>query len=246
MKLLLTGAIAVGLSGTVMLATATESLAFAFSYTNSTAATIPDGNDGTSTPGVVSRDIVISDPGFISDLTVTITGLNHTYVGDLIATLTNVNTGTSVDLFNRIGRAAAPSYGNPFGDNSNFNGTYSFSNAFTADIWAAAAGGTTAFTVPAGDYFASTFKTSGATNVAPPSSLALFNGQSLSSTWRLTISDNAASDTGSFSGWTLSGQATPVPVPPQAVGTFLFAGLAAVKKRRSRKVAVGEGESSAN
>ncbi len=238
MKRLLMGAIAVGVVGTMILTTATESLAFAFSYSNNTAATIPDGNDNTGTPGVVSRDIVISDPGFITDLTVTITGLNHTYVGDLIVTLTNVNTGTTVNLFNRIGRVAAPSVGAPFGDSSNFNGTYSFSNTFTADIWAAAASGDNNFTVPSGNYFPSTFKTSGASDVAPPSSLIPFNMQSLNSAWRLTVSDNASLDTGSFSGWRLSGNATPVPVPPQAVGTVLLAGLAAAKKLRNCKTAV--------
>ncbi|MBW4552434.1 MAG: hypothetical protein KME35_15200 [Aphanocapsa sp. GSE-SYN-MK-11-07L] len=239
-KRLLTGMIAAGVAGTVLLTTASKSLGFAFTFSNTTPATIPDGDSSTSTPGIVSRDIVISDPGFISDLTVTITGLNHIFGGDLIATLTNVNTGTSVDLFNRIGRVAAPSYGFPIGDNSNFRGPYSFSNAFTGDIWAAATGGGPGFNIPAGNYAPSTFKTSGPNNVAPPSSLAPFTGQNLNSTWRLTVFDWLESDTGSFSGWTLSGNATPVPVPPQAIGTVLLAGLAAVKKLRNRKAKVGE------
>jgi subtilisin-like proprotein convertase family protein len=244
MKRLWTGAIAVGVAGTVLLETASKSLAFTFTSSNNTAATIPDGNDGTSTPGTVSRDIVIGTSGFVSDLTVTITGLNHTYVGDLIATLTNINTSTSVNLFNRIGRVAAPSYGTPFGDNSNFNGTYSFSNTFTGDIWAAAASGGDAFNIPAGNYAPSTFTASGSASVAPPSSLAPFTGQSLSSTWRLTIADWAGTDTGGFSGWTLAGNATPVPVPPQVVGTALLAGLAAAKKLRNRKVAMDKDSAS--
>jgi Proprotein convertase P-domain len=212
MKFLLTGAIAVGLAGTAMLATATGASALAFSYSDNTAASIPDDN-----ATGVSRDIVISDTAAVTDLTVTISGLQHTWAGDLIATITNVNTGTTVDLFNRIGRISLD------GLASNFNGTYSFNSAFTNDILAVASGDSD-FDIPSGNY-------------VPSGSLAGFNGQSLAGTWRLTVQDLLEGDTGSFTGWTLSGQnnASAVPVPPQVLGTAVLAGLTAAKKARSRK-----------
>ncbi len=46
-------------------------------------------------------------------------------------------------------------------------------------------------------------------------------------------------DSGTYTGFINGpGQVTQVPVPPQAVGTVLLAGLAAIKQRRDRKAAV--------
>lgn len=47
--------------------------------------------------------IVVPDPATITDVTVTFTGLTHTWIGDLIVTLTHVDTATTVDLFRRVG-----------------------------------------------------------------------------------------------------------------------------------------------
>jgi subtilisin-like proprotein convertase family protein len=228
-KQLMTGAMMVGTASAVLLAAAPQAFAIPFTYGNNTSATIPDNNFTG-----ISRDIVVSDPGNVGELSVSITGLTHDWVGDLIASLTHVETNTKVDLFNQIGKVTNTGTG----DGSNFNGTYSFSNTFTTDIWAAAAAVTSDVNITPGNYAPSTFKTSGAANVAPVSSLTLFNGQNLAGTWRLTVSDRAFGDTGSFSGWTLSGNtaSTPVPVPPQVLGTAMLAGLTAAKKLRQRKV----------
>jgi subtilisin-like proprotein convertase family protein len=205
MKFLMTGAMSVGLAGIAMLATATGASALSFSYSNNTPATITDFS-------TVSRDIMITDTANVTDLTVTINGFNHTWLADLIGSLTHVDTATTVNLFNRIGGSA------------DLNGNYSFNSSFTNNLATSSVSGV----IPSGNYF-------------PTSSFALFNGQSLNGTWRLTVSDNAGADVGGFSGWTLSGQnnatTTAVPVPPQVLGTALLAGLTAVKKARSRKAA---------
>jgi subtilisin-like proprotein convertase family protein len=230
MKFLLTGAMAVGLAGTAMLTTATAASALSFSYSNNVPASIPD-NEAAG----ISSDIVITDTANVTDLNVTINGLKHTWVAHLIAQITHVETNTTVDLFNRIGKV-----GSATGNGSDFDGNYTFDSQSTNDIWAAAAVGNNA-NIPVGTYFPSTSKATGANTTAVPSSLALFNGQGLNGTWRLTISDRARTLTGSFAGWTLSGQnnasTTAVPVPPQILGTALLAGLTAAKKARGRKAA---------
>src|SRR5947209_16248055 len=69
----------------------------------------PDATDA-STPGSCSSIITIpaSEARAIAltgeNVTVTINGLQHTWAGDVSATLTNLTTGISADLFNRIGK----------------------------------------------------------------------------------------------------------------------------------------------
>lgn len=209
---------------------ASPSFAAAFSYTSTVSTKNITDNNVTG----ISQDLIISDASTINDLTVTINGLTHSWVGDLIATFTKVSSGTTVALFNRVGKLG----GSGATDASNLNGNYGF-NISGSDLWAAASLGTTSFNIPAGTYFASTSKSSGALNVAVASSptLSAFYNQSLSGTWRLTISDNAGGDTGSFQSFTVSGDATTsaVPEPLTILGAMTAAGFGAVFKRRSAK-----------
>ncbi|MDY7048543.1 MAG: proprotein convertase P-domain, (modular protein), partial [Microcystis panniformis WG22] len=62
---------------------------------------IPDGN----ATGASSTITVPTGSNFlITNITVTLNNLTHSWVGDLIANLTYVPTNTTVTLFNRIGR----------------------------------------------------------------------------------------------------------------------------------------------
>ena len=194
---------------------------------------IPDADPSGSPPGVFTSDIVFNDPGFVCSgalqpadcngtnnfVTVTITGLQHTFAGDLIATLTNVTAGISQDLFNRIQKD--PSDPNDFGCGCQFGGDYSFgdqSSSFTNDIWTPVLG--TADTIPSDNYWTTT-----AGSDTPTSFSAAFGGLPAAGTWRLTISDNSPGDTGSFLSWTLSlnvAGLTPVPEPSLAIPTGLL------------------------
>ena len=58
--------------------------------------------------------------------------------------------------------------------------------------------------------------------------LAAFNGQELSGAWTLSISDNAAADTGSLQGWTLTAT---VPTP-SSMALLGLGGLVAGRRRR--------------
>jgi hypothetical protein len=199
--------------------------AHAATFTGSGAGfTIPDNN-----PTGASSDIVVADNFSIADITVTLTNLNHTFIGDLIATLTKVDTGTTVSLFNRIGRVGNTG----FGDNSNFSGTYRFNDAFAGDIWVVAAGGNSTFNVPGGDYYPTAANSGALVPILPA-----FTGASSAGTWRLTISDNASADTGSLGSWTLDlvGASSPTAVPePGSLLGLLALGLVGAGSALRRK-----------
>lgn len=174
---------------------------------------IPD-NNATG----VSSDIVVSDNLNISDITVTLNNLNHTFIGDLVATLTNVTTNTTVSLFNRVGRV-----GSKGSDSSNLGGTYSFNSAFTGNLWTTAAALNGIQNIPSGNYFPT-----GANSAAIASpSLTAFNGGLSQGIWQLTISDNAGLDTGSLDSWNLSVTGQPVPEPSSIIGLLAMGAMGA-------------------
>ena len=84
---------------------------------NGNGGNIPDDN----TTGFSSTITVPTSSNFlITDVTVTLTGLQHNSLGQVRAALTYVPTNTTVALFNRVGRIVPPATAT--GDNSNFNG----------------------------------------------------------------------------------------------------------------------------
>jgi len=186
---------------------------------------IPDDN----ATGASSTITIPTGSNFlITDITVTLNNLTHTWLGDLIANLTYVPTNTTVTLFNRIGRVSIGS-----GNSSNFNGTYSFNDAFTSNIWSVAASGGGNFVIPGGNYFPTG---AGSGTLVPM--LTSLGGSQTAGDWLLTISDNGAGDTGSLGSWTLNLQGTPlapVSVPESSSGLGLLAlgllGVGAALKR---------------
>ena len=173
---------------------------------------IPDDN----ATGASSTITIPTSSNFsITNITVTLNNLTHPWLGDLIATLTYVPTNTTVSLFNRIGRT------NTGGDSSNFNGTYSFNDAFTGNIWQVAASGGTNFVIPSGNYFPT-----GANSGTLVPILTSLGGSQTAGDWRLTISDRSGADTGSLGSWTLNLEGTPlapVSVPESSSGLGLLA-----------------------
>ncbi|WP_375327576.1 proprotein convertase P-domain-containing protein [Microcystis sp. BLCC-F210] len=158
---------------------------------------IPDIN----ATGASSTITVPTSSNFsITNITVTLNNLIHSYVGDLIANLTYVPTNTTVTLFNRIGRVSSG-----FGDDSNFNGTYSFNDASTSNIWSVAASGGNTFNIPSGNYFPT-----GANSSTVVPMLTSLGGSQTAGDWRLRISDLSSPDTGRLGSWTLNLQGTPL------------------------------------
>ncbi len=130
--------------------------------------TIPD-----TTPAGVTASIVIpAGSGTVSGLSVAV-DLTHTWVGDLIVTISNGS--TTVSLINRPG-----SVGGSFGYSTDVGGQYVFTDAASTPFAVAAATGPA---LAAGSY-------------QPASPLSAFDGAPFEGTWTLTVSDNAGGDTG--------------------------------------------------
>ena len=142
------------------------------------AAAIPDDD-----PAGVDVPITMAGAGNLSSVTFSINGstctssagattvgLDHTFVGDLVATLTSP-AGTTVTLFNRPG------------------GTGNGGNNFCQTVLADGAANSIQAITSSGAPWTGTF--------APASPLSAFDGESGDGTWVLNVSDNAFIDVGS-------------------------------------------------
>lgn len=157
----------------------------AFATTTSTPISTFKGHGGNIPDGHSSfqDDIIVSDNFKITEVTVTLKGFIHTWIGDLIVQLRHLETDTVVDLFRRPGQPHFSSSGY----SSDLNGDYCFSDCNSCKIEAAAADNNV---IPVGNY-------------APTNSLCAFYGLSAAGTWRLTINDCTPGDSGSLSSWEL-------------------------------------------
>ncbi|MEW5986154.1 MAG: proprotein convertase P-domain-containing protein [Chloroflexota bacterium] len=149
---------------------------------------IPDAN-----PSGVTDYLTLTDPGFVYDMNVYVE-TTHTYVGDLVFTLENVNTGTSVTMIDRPGHPAVPLGCN--GDNI---------DATLDDQALEPVEDECAPTVPTilGDF-------------TPNNPLAAFGGEELAGTWALNVADLVTQDVGTLVSWCLeytAGLDTPTPTP---------------------------------
>jgi subtilisin-like proprotein convertase family protein len=152
-----------------------------------------DFSGGTNIPFVIDSaagtmtSVITVGPSFtVSNLSVSL-NLTHTFVSDLVISLTHGS--TTVNLHTGDG-----------GETENLSGVYTFtdSGAYTLDSLGTALGTDSNVVVPPGKIKAST-----AGNV-PVSLNSAFAGQNAAGTWTVTITDDAAGDTGTLNAWTLS------------------------------------------
>lgn len=175
---------------------------------------IPD-ND----PAGIFSTINIAADETITDVTVTLFGLDHTWVGDVTAEVVH-DGATKAVLFERIGDPGGTS-----GDSSAFQGDYTFVDT-GADLWAEADAAGFGEVIPPGFY-----APSGLAGV-PVSLAGTFAGESTLGDWTLFMNDVASGDTGSITGWGISfsfGAAVPEPGSLAILGAM---GLACVIRRR--------------
>ena len=136
-------------------------------------------------PAGVTDTQVISTTGTLTDLDVEIR-MTHTYIGDLRFSLRHVDTGTDVLLIDR-----------PFSCSGNdIDAVLNDEAASPVD------NGCVSGAVPtlSGPFI-------------PEAALSAFDGEDLSGTWEMTVSDNAGVDTGTLDEWCLV-SATELVVPP--------------------------------
>lgn len=173
-------------------------------------------NDATGSPvipGVTNFTINVTEHGEIKAVQeVLLSGLVHSWAGDLLITITHG--ATSVTLVDRPGFPTGP-----FGESENYNGNYSFQDGFA----------------PIPDEFPGAGDSNLASGIYGPdpaagNALANFVGQDKFGLWTLTITDNAGGDTGSLGGFTLVIHNVPA---PGAMALLGLAGLTARRRRRS-------------
>ena len=141
---------------------------------------IPD-NDPTG----VTSPLVITDAGSIDDLDMDIQ-ITHTWMGDIVATLTHTDTGTSAALIDR-----------PLFEDTGFG--CSGDNAdIILDDEATLVVETDCMTGPAG-----TLAYTDGERYQPNEPLSGFDGEAIAGTWQLNVNDNAAQDTGQLDAWAL-------------------------------------------
>lgn len=176
---------------------------------------IPDNNATGAT-----LDIVIGDAGIIADMNVGLI-ITHTWQGDLSATIEHVGVSGPVLLINRPGFPlstfgySGDNYGNIAGA-----GTY-----FVLDDEAGSV-----YDRPPGGGPNNTTGTANVTGSWMPDGglLSAFDGQSITGTWRLKVTDHAASDSGAIRNLQLN-----FIIPGPASAALLgVAGLLGIGRRR--------------
>lgn len=186
--------------------------------------------DGTSTvPVTTTVDIVVSDTRtIIGGFSVSLNTFSHSWMGDLDATLTHVDTATTTFLFNRPGRTTSGA-----GCSADFGGDYTFADSAPAGILNP---GCPSGALAPGSYRAS--QDIGATDEQLILIADVFNGQSAAGTWRLSLTDSNSGDTGSLGSWTLNldlqdTQGGGIPEPATyAISALGLVAIAALRRKR--------------
>ena len=145
---------------------------------------VPDNN-----PGGLSSAIQISDPRIIADLNIYLK-VDHSYIGDLKTSLTHMESGKMITLFDRPGYP-----GNPC---SKDDIRAIFDDEMTWHVETKCA------TYPAA--ISGSFESDGL--------LSSFDGETIGGEWTLNVSDLASNNSGTLREWCLVAQVSENPPPP--------------------------------
>lgn len=171
---------------------------------------IPDGGTGCAPSPGAARDITFNVTGISGapssvSVSVTFGSPNHTFMGDIVATLIAPN-GANKTLFGRTGSTSATG----FGDGTDLGGTYVFSDTAPAPPsggwWQEATVRDSASAMTAGTYRTTDSGGAGAVNPMPATNLtAAFAGvANPNGTWTLRLTDGCSGDTGAVTAASLT------------------------------------------
>ena len=213
---------ALALSALALAAASFAASAADHTFSNATPITIVDNAAASLYPAPIA---VSGVAGNITNVSVTLTGLNHTFIGDLNVLLVAPG-GQKIILMGRVGSVT----GTAFGSNNNFANT---TLTFTATAASAIIGnGDTSNVIASGTYL----PTAGLNLTAMPGSapagpystdLTTLNGAAAGQvgTWNLYISDHASADFGSLTGgWSLTISDNVPDVPPTTCASEGYTG----------------------
>lgn len=177
----------------------------------------------------VFSTVSISESRIITDISITIEGLQHTNTGDLIAELRFLGAGGPTNPAFLFFRPNVDGTGT-LGSLSNLNGDYTFTSDITdADFWAESSIPDDEVVSDSQDFFFS----DEAGDFNDLSSNAFFGGQSTAGQWQLVITDanSFGNNEGSVQGFTIDFETIPEPATGLIlVGLGTFFGV-----RRRRK-----------
>ncbi len=179
---------------------------------------IPDNN-----PDGLTTTLTVDDTGVVGDVSAVVISADHTWVGDLVVTLTAPD-GTSVTLMDRPGVVDDICCGN--GADISASLGLVFSDLIPLPAEGAGANGCGAVGVDCGRAF------------GPESALSALAGVEVSGDWTLSISDNAGADVGTLNGFFLvveTGESSRAAMPMPAIALLLFAGIAGAGVMRRRR-----------
>jgi len=184
-----------------------------FNANGGTLGAIPDGGDcigtGSPVPGA-PLNVTFTASGLTGSVTAVDVGVtfgnpNHTFMGDIVATLIAPN-GASHTIFGRTGATTTSS----LGDSTDLGGTYVFSDAAASPPsggwWQEATARLASEAMTSGTYRTTAPGGAGQTNPAPATNMnASFSGvANANGTWTLRVTDGCAQDVGGVSAATLS------------------------------------------
>jgi subtilisin-like proprotein convertase family protein len=158
---------------------------------------IPDGPGACNGPGVPLqiRFVVPPNIGTVRDVRVDLGNVQHTWIGDLTASLVAPGATRTHILFGRVGATTAQ----PRGFAANLNGPYGFDDAAPGDLWQAAAAVSTVQT----GFFRTSWPGGGVAGGTITSMAADFRGLDGGGTWLLEVTDRCAGDVGTVVSATL-------------------------------------------
>jgi len=172
---------------------------------------------------------VVTQLGTVSHVDLTLTGLTHSWAGDLVATLSGPGAAPTADIMRKLGASSSGS----LGDSTNLGGNYRFIDTGVDPVPQLVALGSTV-SLPSGDYWATTLGTN-TTSGNKVNLDSVFGGINATGTWTLTITDTAGGDTGSLTEATLNVVSAGGAVPePATIGALGLSGLGFLVRRRRR------------